>query len=87
MTAGLAWFVAHTVIGHQLPFFAPVAAIITLGISFGQRLRRGVEVAIGVAVGVAVGDLFQAVFGTGAWQIVVVCASRCRWPRCSAPAS
>ncbi len=74
LTAGLAWFVAHTVIGHQLPFFAPVAVIITLGISFGQRIRRAVEVAIGVAVGVIVGDLFQAVFGTGVWQIVLVCA-------------
>jgi uncharacterized membrane protein YgaE (UPF0421/DUF939 family) len=33
-----------------------------------------VEVAIGVAVGVAVGDAFHAAFGTGPWQIVVVCA-------------
>ncbi len=73
LTAGLAWFVAHHLIGHQLPFFAPVAVIITLGISFGQRMRRAVEVAIGVAVGVAVGDLFQTIFGTGVWQIVLVC--------------
>jgi uncharacterized membrane protein YgaE (UPF0421/DUF939 family) len=31
-------------------------------------------VAIGVAVGVAVGDLWLALFGTGVWQIMVVCA-------------
>jgi uncharacterized membrane protein YgaE (UPF0421/DUF939 family) len=74
ITAGLAWVVAHYVVGHQLPFFAPVAVIVTLGISFGQRMRRAIEVAIGVAVGVAVGDLFHYFFGTGPWQIVVVCA-------------
>jgi uncharacterized membrane protein YgaE (UPF0421/DUF939 family) len=74
VTAGLAWWVAQHVAGHELPFFAPVASIITLGISFGQRLRRAVEVAIGVAVGVGVGDVWRAFFGTGYWQIMVVCA-------------
>jgi uncharacterized membrane protein YgaE (UPF0421/DUF939 family) len=33
-----------------------------------------VEVAIGVAVGVAVGDIWLVLFGTGVWQIMVVCA-------------
>src|SRR5206468_564878 len=42
ITAGLAWFLATNVLGHQLPFFAPVAAIVTLGVSFGQRMRRAV---------------------------------------------
>ncbi|MBM7797457.1 uncharacterized membrane protein YgaE (UPF0421/DUF939 family) [Microlunatus panaciterrae] len=73
VTAGLAWWLAQTVIGHRLPFFAPVAAIICLGFTFGQRLRRGIEVAIGVAVGVFIGDVFVTYFGTGVWQIIVVC--------------
>jgi uncharacterized membrane protein YgaE (UPF0421/DUF939 family) len=74
LTAGIAWFVAGQVLGHRSPFFAPVAAIITLGVSFGQRLRRAVEVAIGVAVGVLVGDIFVTIFGNGLWQLVVVIA-------------
>lgn len=74
ITAGLAWLLASQLPGHKLPFFAPVAAIITLGLSFGRRLRRAVEVAIGVAVGVAVGDIWLALFGTGAWQIIAVTA-------------
>lgn len=37
--AGLAWLVATDVIGHQSPFFAPVAAIIALGTTVGQRGR------------------------------------------------
>lgn len=74
VTAGIAWFLAERVLGHHLPFFAPVAAIVTLGVSFGQRLRRAVEVAIGVAVGVLIGDIFVTVFGSGVWQLIVVIA-------------
>lgn len=74
VTAGLAWLLASVVLGHPHPFFAPIAAIICLGGTFGNRLRRGVEIAIGVAVGIAVGDLFVQVFGAGAWQVVLVVA-------------
>ncbi len=72
VTAGLAWLVATELLDHPQPFFAPVAAIITLGVSYGQRMRRGIEIAIGVAVGVLVGDLFAVHFGSGVWQIMVV---------------
>lgn len=74
VTAGIAWWLATTVIGHKAPFFAPVAAIIVLNVTYGNRLRRGVEVAIGVALGVLVGDVFVHVFGTGVWQVMVVVA-------------
>lgn len=70
--ATLAWFVAHDVLGHPRPFFAPVAAIVSLGMSYGQRLRRVGEVTAGVAVGVAVADGFVRVAGTGGWQIALV---------------
>lgn len=70
--AATAWFVASDVLHHTRPFFAPVTAIVSLGLSFGQRLRRVTDVMIGVAVGVFVGDAFVHFFGSGAWQIVVV---------------
>ena len=74
VTAGLAWFVSAEVLDHPAPAFGPIAAVICLGVTYGQRLRRGVEVAIGVAVGIAVGDLFVLGFGTGTWQVIVVVA-------------
>jgi uncharacterized membrane protein YgaE (UPF0421/DUF939 family) len=74
LAAGTAWALARYVIGHKVPFFAPVAAMVCLGFSFGQRLRRVAEVMIGVAVGVGVGDLFVRMFGTGVPQIVFVVA-------------
>lgn len=73
VTTGLAWLLATRLLGHSAPFFAPVAAIITLGFTFGQRMRRGFEVAVGVAVGVGTGDLFVRFLGTGSWQVTVVC--------------
>ena len=72
VTAGLAWFLASEIFAHQTPFFAPIAAIICLGGTFGHRLRRGFEIALGVAVGIAVGDLFVQAFGAGVWQVAVV---------------
>ncbi|HWN28069.1 MAG TPA: FUSC family protein, partial [Actinomycetospora sp.] len=55
-----------------LPFFAPIACVLVLGVSVTNRLRRSVELAVGVSVGVAVGDLIVVVIGPGWWQISVV---------------
>ena len=74
VAAGVAWFVAHDLIGHPMPFFAPVAAVVGLGTSYGQRLRRVGEVTVGVAVGVLLGDLLSHAIGTGYWQIALVVA-------------
>ncbi len=72
LAAGVAWWVASDVLAHPTPFFAPIVAVVCLGISYGQRLRRVIEVAVGVAVGVFTADLFVSVAGTGGWQITVV---------------
>ncbi|WP_020106043.1 aromatic acid exporter family protein [Nocardia sp. 348MFTsu5.1] len=72
--AGLAWWIATEIFGHTHPFFAPIAAVISLGLSAGRRWRRALEVAAGVTVGVAVGDLIISVIGSGTWQIMVVVA-------------
>jgi uncharacterized membrane protein YgaE (UPF0421/DUF939 family) len=74
VAAALAWLVATEVVGHELPFFAPVAAVITLGLTVGQRGRRAVELAIGVALGIFVADVLVAAIGPGTWQIAVVTA-------------
>jgi uncharacterized membrane protein YgaE (UPF0421/DUF939 family) len=72
LAAGVAWWIAQHVIGHSTPFFAPVAAVVSLGTSYGQRLRRVSEVAVGVALGVFGGDLLVQVIGSGPWQIALV---------------
>jgi uncharacterized membrane protein YgaE (UPF0421/DUF939 family) len=72
VAAGLAWLVATEGFGHDQPFFAPVSAIITLGLTISERGRRAVEVAIGVALGIAIGDLLVLGIGVGAAQLALV---------------
>lgn len=74
LAAGVAWVLAAEVFDHPTPFFAPVAAVVALGTSYGQRLRRVVEVTVGVAVGVALADLLVVWLGTGWWQIALIVA-------------
>ncbi|MGH3384910.1 MAG: FUSC family protein [Nocardioidaceae bacterium] len=75
LAAAAAWVLARELLGHFAPFLAPIAAIVCLGMSYGQRVRRVAEVMVGVAVGVGVADLFVAWVGTGAWQIAVIVAA------------
>jgi uncharacterized membrane protein YgaE (UPF0421/DUF939 family) len=74
LAAGVAWFVATELVGHARPFFAPIAAVISLGVSLGSRLRRVAELVIGVSLGVLVGDLLISRIGSGTWQIMLVVA-------------
>lgn len=74
IAAGIAWLIAADLFGHATPFFAPVAAVVALGTSYGQRLRRVAEVTVGVAVGVFLADLLVVLIGTGWWQISLIVA-------------
>jgi uncharacterized membrane protein YgaE (UPF0421/DUF939 family) len=72
VAAALAWLIATEIVGHATPFFAPISAVITLGLTVGQRRRRAVELAIGVSVGIGIADLLVSWIGTGTWQVGVV---------------
>jgi uncharacterized membrane protein YgaE (UPF0421/DUF939 family) len=74
LAAAGAWLIAKHLVGHAQPFFAPVSAVITLGLTVGQRRRRAVEVAVGVALGIGVADVLVSAIGTGAAQIAAVVA-------------
>ncbi len=69
-----AYFIATELLGHTAPFFAPIAAVVGLGTSYGQRLRRVAEVTVGVAIGVFLADLLVLGLGSGAWQMGLVIA-------------
>ena len=66
--ACLAWFLAVLILGLERPTFAPIAAVIVLGLAVGERGRRAVELTLGVAFGVAIGDLLVSFVGVGALQ-------------------
>lgn len=70
----MAWWLAQHVLDHPQPFFAPVVALVSLGTTYGQRLRRVAEMTVGVAVGIFLGDLYTHLLGRGPWQISVMVA-------------
>ena len=70
--ASSAFFLAQVLLGHESPFFAPIAAVISLSVTLGSRPRRAVEMVVGVAVGLTIADLLVLVIGTGTLQIAAV---------------
>lgn len=74
LAASIAYFLAAFVLGSEQPFFAPIAAVISLGLTLGQRGRRAVEMTVGVAVGLTVADLLVLALGIGPVQIGIVVA-------------
>jgi uncharacterized membrane protein YgaE (UPF0421/DUF939 family) len=74
LAAAMAYFIATELVGHDQAFFAPIAAVITLGLAVGERGRRAIELGAGVAVGIAIADGLVALIGTGPWQVAAVTA-------------
>src|ERR671915_934012 len=74
VAATVAWFIASVFLGHEQPFFAAIAAVVSLGVAVGQERKRAAELVFGVACGLAVADLIVFVIGTGPVQIGVVVA-------------
>lgn len=72
--AALAWLLAAKVLGHPDAYFAPLAAIVALAATRGQRVRQAVEMVLGVAVGIGVGDLVVRAIGIGIWQLALIVA-------------
>ena len=72
VAAALAWSVAALVLGHDRPFVAAIAAVISIGAVAGQTLRRAIEWTLGGAVGLAVADLIMLAIGTGPVQTGVI---------------
>jgi uncharacterized membrane protein YgaE (UPF0421/DUF939 family) len=74
VAATLAWSAAALVLGHERPFVAAIAAVISVGAVAGQTLKRAGEWIFGVAVGLAVADLIMLAIGTGPVQTGIIVA-------------
>jgi uncharacterized membrane protein YccC len=72
VAATLAWSAAALVLGHEQPFVAAIAAVISVGAVAGQTLKRAAEWILGVAVGLAVADLIMLAMGPGPIQTGVM---------------
>lgn len=70
-SAALAYLLASRAFGADHAFFAPIAAVVCVGLTAGQRVRRAVEIAGGVIVGLVAADVLVRAIGTGPWQLGV----------------
>jgi uncharacterized membrane protein YgaE (UPF0421/DUF939 family) len=70
--AGLAWYVAHDLLDHPAPFFAPIAAAISLSATVGRRWRNAVQMMFGVTLGIAVSEAVVRLVGTGALPLALI---------------
>jgi fusaric acid resistance family protein len=57
--------IATHVVQHRQPFFAPIAAVVSLNATRGERGSNTVRLLLGVIVGILVGELAIAVNGRG----------------------
>ena len=71
VASGLAWYIAHDVLGHPQPFFAPTSAAVCLSASNVLRAQRAIQMIIGVSLGIGTGAMVQGLLGTGAVPIAV----------------
>ncbi|HSS25027.1 MAG TPA: FUSC family protein, partial [Mycobacterium sp.] len=65
------WYIAHDVLAHPQPFFAPVAAAVCLSASNVLRAQRAIQMMIGVSLGIGMGTMVQGLLGTGTVPITV----------------
>jgi uncharacterized membrane protein YgaE (UPF0421/DUF939 family) len=69
VAAGLSWYITHDLLSHPQPFFAPIAAAVSLSVSNVLRAQRAIQMMIGVTLGIGVGSLVEALLGPGAVAI------------------
>ena len=69
IAAVAAWYLALALLPTTRPAFASIAAIVCLGVTYGQRRRRALELLGGVVLGVATASLLLVAIGTGPLQI------------------
>ncbi|WP_051767824.1 FUSC family protein [Amycolatopsis vancoresmycina] len=66
VAVGVSWFIAHDLLGHPQPFFAPIAAAVSLSASDILRGQRALQLMSGVALGIVLGSAAEALAGTSA---------------------
>jgi uncharacterized membrane protein YgaE (UPF0421/DUF939 family) len=67
--AVLAWYVALLLLPDPSPAFASIAAVISVGATYGQRGARAAELIGGVVVGLSVADVIVRAIGGGPLQM------------------
>ncbi len=68
----VAWWVARMLLPEPRPVFAPLAAIVALSATRGERGTRALQVSLGVVVGISAAELIVRPLGTGTLVLALV---------------
>lgn len=81
LAVGLSWEVVTALLGHTVPVFAALAALLTVQITVYQSVSRALQRVLGVVAGVLVAYLIAREVGLHAWSVglVVLCALAVGW--------
>lgn len=72
MAAGLAWALAGAIFHTQKPYFAPLAAILSVQATIAESLSRGVQRIAGVVAGIVLAIFFTHWLGLDAWSLALL---------------
>lgn len=72
VAAGLAWALASWLLGVARPYFAPLAAILSVQATVAESISRGVQRILGVIGGILLAIVFTHLLGLHAWSLAVL---------------
>ncbi|WP_052487602.1 FUSC family protein [Gordoniibacillus kamchatkensis] len=72
LAAALSWWLATVLAYNNYPYFAPLAAILTVQVTVADSLEKAVQRIVGIILGVAVSVLIGHWFSIGALSIFLV---------------
>ena len=67
-----AWYLAVLLLPSERPAFAAIAAVICVGVTYGQRRWRALELVGGVVLGISIASVLLYLIGTGPIQIALL---------------
>ena len=67
-----AWYLAVLLLPTERPAFASIAAVICVGITYGKRRWRALELVGGVVLGISISSVLLYLIGTGPLQIALL---------------
>jgi uncharacterized membrane protein YgaE (UPF0421/DUF939 family) len=62
--AAMAWYIAHNLLGHSDPYFAPIAAAVVVSVSNVFQAQRAIQNIAGVALGICLGAGVHILLGS-----------------------
>lgn len=69
LASSIAWWAAATLFPGTRPYFAPLAAVLTVQVSVVESLSRGGQRILGVVGGIAVSLMLAHALGVSAWSV------------------